>query len=163
MIGVAIITCFFIVMLCLVGVLYAMRSSLRNENLFSLVSRICARISRYSVIIFALMLLALCNYGQLKELINAVLPVQSVKNIKFFITFAFGSSSVFSAIQSVLIYLLLVSCLTGLSAFFAIKLKAFLADNVKSFSDNPGTKNLAQREYKSIFLKPCLANDRYNS
>lgn len=163
MVGVTIITCFSIVMLCLVGVFYTMRNSLRAESLCGFVSRICARISRYSGIIFALMLLVLCNYGQIKELINAVLPAQSVKNIKFFVTFAFGSSSVFSAIQSVLIYLLLVSCLTGLSAFFAVKLKTFLTDKVKSFSGKQDTKNLARREYKRIIIKPCLANDRYNS
>lgn len=163
MIGVAIITCFFIVMLCLVGVFYTMRSSLRNENLFSLVSRICARISRYSGLIFALMLLVLCNYGQIKELINTVLPEQIVKNIKFLVTFAFDSSSVFSAIQSVLICLLLISCLTGFSAFFAVKLQAFLIDKGKSFFGKQDKKNLAQREYKRIFLKPCLASDRYNS
>lgn len=161
--GVAIITCFSIVMLYLVGVFYTMRNSLRAESLCGFVARICARISRYSGIIFALMLLVLCNYGQIKELINVVLPEQSVKNIKFLVTFVFGSSSVFSAIQSVLIYLLLVSCLTGLSAFFAVKLKAFLTDKVKSFSGKQDTKNLVRREYKCIFLKPCLSYDRYNS
>ena len=163
MIGVTVITCFVIVMLCLVGALYTMRSNLRAERLCTIASRICTRISRYSAIIFAAMLLFLFSYGQIKELLNAVLPEHSVKNIKFLVTLIFGSSSVLSAIQSALIYLLLVSCLTGLSAFFVIKLKTFLADNVKSFSDDQGTKNLAQREQKRIPLKLCLVNSRYNS
>lgn len=163
MIGVTVIACLIIVMLCLVGVLYPMRSNLRGEYLCGFVSRVCARISRYSGIAFAVMLLVLCNYGQIKDIINAVLPEQSVKNIKFLLTFAFGSSSVFSAVQSAVIYLLLISCLTGLSAFFAIKLKTFLADKVRSFSDNQDTKNPAQRECRRMLLKPCLVNSRYNS
>ena len=163
MVGVAIITCVFIVMLCLAGVFYVMRSSLRGDNLCGIVSRICVRISRYSGIVFVVLLLVACNYGQIKELLNAVLPEHSVRNLKFFVTFVFGFSSVFSAIQSVLIYLILVSCLTGLSAFFAVKLKAFLAEKVKSFSGNQDTKNLAWRECKRILLKPCFINDRYNS
>ena len=162
MVIVAIISSVFVVMLCLIGILCVTRSNLHGESICDTVSRICTRISHYSGIIFLILLLVVCNYGKIKDMVSAVLPDQSVKSLRLLITLVFSSSAM-SALQSALIYLLFVSCLSGLCAFFAVKLKTFIANKSKCLSGKTNEKNYVWHEYGHVTVKPCLIYNKYNS
>lgn len=162
MVGVAIIASVFVVMLSLIGILCVTRSNLHGESICDTVLRICTRVSHYSDIIFLILLLVVCNYEQIKDMVSAVLPDQSVKGLRLLITLVFSSSAM-SALQSALIYLLFVSCLSGLCAFFAVKLKTFIANKIKRLSGMTNEKTYVWHEYSHASIKPCLIYNKFNS
>lgn len=152
-----------VVMLLLAGVVVLRRVRLSKERVCDALKRIYARISRYAAIIFILFLLLALSYEQTKELVNTLLPSQNIEQIKHYIKFIFRSESVFSAVEAVTIYSLLVSCCSGLGAIFVKGVQAFICHRAVSYSDKREDRVVAVRFKERVALKSFLVYSRYNS
>ena len=159
----AVTVAIFAVMLLLAAVTLLRRVRLSKERVCEALKSIYARISRYAAIIFILFLLLALSYEQTKELVNTLLPSQNIEQIKHYIKFIFRSESVFSAVEAVAIYSLLVSCCTGLGAIFVKGVQAFICHRAVSYSDKREVRVAAVRFEERVALKSFLVYSRYNS
>lgn len=159
----AVTVAIFAVTLLLAAVTLLRRVRLSKERVCEALKRIYARISRYAAIIFILFLLLALSYEQTKELVNTLLPSQNIEQIKHYIKFIFRSESVFSAVEAVTIYSLLVSCCSGLGAIFVKGVQAFICHRAVSYSDKREDRVVAVRFKERVALKSFLVYSRYNS
>lgn len=163
MVSFAIIAIVFVVMFLMVGISLLKQKKLSRNCVCDAIKHAYARISRYAGIVFILFLLLALSYEQTKELINNFLPSQYIEQIKLYIKLIFRSESVFSAVEAVTIYSLLVSCCSGLGAIFVRCVQTFFEHNAVSFCDRQEISIAANAWEERVPLKSFLVYSKFNS
>ncbi len=90
-----------------------------GRRMFVAVRIVLARISRCAGVVFLLFLLLALSYEQSKELIGRILPAQSFDQIRISLKLLFRTEYLFSAVEAVTFYSLILSCFSGLGAIIA--------------------------------------------
>lgn len=153
----------FVVMLLIAGVTVLKCCKFSRSSVGDTLRRVYVRISRYAGIIFILFLLLALSYEQVKELVNNFLPAQNIEQIKLYIKLIFRSESVFSAVEAVAVYSLIVSCWSGLGAIFVRIAQRYVEYNSVSFRDADDNHVSCSSTEKLFPVKSFLVYSRYNS
>ena len=153
----------FAIMFLIAGITVFRRSNISRDRVCDTLKRVYVRISRYAGIIFILFLLLALSYEQAKELVNNLLPAQNIEQIKLYIKLIFRSESVFSAVEAVAVYSLIVSCWSGLGAIFVRIAQRYVEYNSVSFRDADDNHVSCSSKEKLFPVKSFLVYSRYNS